>query len=90
MVLRKHNASNGPLTTSRDQVGDPPAPLVPASNLVTALRRDPTERIPVAASVLDSDLLNHAAHLQVFFDWCSFLQRTIKTGPADPGQAFDA
>jgi hypothetical protein len=44
-------------------------------------------------SMLDSDLLNHAPYLHVFLDWCSFLQRTIKTGPADPGQlthAFDA
>src|SRR3981189_2197063 len=36
--------------------------------------------------MLDSDLLNHAAHLQVFLDWCSVLQRTIKTRSADPGQ----
>ena len=42
--------------------------------------------IPVAASMLDSDLLNHAPHLHVFLDWCSLLQRTIKTGSADPGQ----
>jgi hypothetical protein len=42
--------------------------------------------IPVAASMLDSNLLNHAAHLHVFLDWCSVLQRTIKTRTADPGQ----
>jgi hypothetical protein len=43
--------------------------------------------------MLDSDLLNHAPHLHVFLDGCSVLQRTIKTGSADPGQlthAFDA
>jgi hypothetical protein len=36
--------------------------------------------------MLDSDLLNHAAHLHVFFDRCSVLQRTIKTGSANSGQ----
>jgi hypothetical protein len=36
--------------------------------------------------MLDSDLLNHAAHLQVFLGWCSVLQRTIKTSSADSGQ----
>jgi hypothetical protein len=49
--------------------------------------------ISVAASVLDSDLLNHAPHLHIFLDGCSLLQGTIKTGPADSGQlthAFDA
>jgi hypothetical protein len=36
--------------------------------------------------MLDSDLLNYAAHLHLFLDRCSFLQRTIKTGSADPSQ----
>jgi hypothetical protein len=46
------------------------------------LGADPS--IPVSASMLDSDLLNHAAHFHVFLDWCSVLQRTIKTRSADP------
>jgi hypothetical protein len=48
------------------------------------LGADPS--IPVSASVLDGDLLNHAPYLHVFLDWCSLLQRAIKTGSADPGQ----
>jgi hypothetical protein len=36
--------------------------------------------------MLNSNLLNHAAHLHVFLDGCSFLQRTIKTGSTDSGQ----
>jgi hypothetical protein len=36
--------------------------------------------------MLDSDLLNHVPYLHVFLDWCSLLQRTIKTGSTDPGQ----
>ena len=42
--------------------------------------------IPVSASMLESDLLNHAPHFHVFLDWCSVLQRTIKTGSADLGE----
>jgi len=34
--------------------------------------------------MLDSDLLNHAPRLHVFLDWCSVLQRTIKTGRLTP------
>jgi hypothetical protein len=36
--------------------------------------------------MLDRDLLHHVARLHVFLDWCSLLQRTIKTGSADPDQ----
>jgi hypothetical protein len=48
------------------------------------LGADPS--IPVSASMLDSNLLNHAAHLHVFLNRCSALQRTIKTRSADSGQ----
>jgi hypothetical protein len=48
------------------------------------LGADPS--IPVSALVLDRDLLYHASYFHVFLDWCSLLQKTIKTGSADPGQ----
>jgi hypothetical protein len=40
----------------------------------------------LAASMLDSDLLNPAAYLHVFLVRYSFLQRTITSGSADTGQ----
>jgi hypothetical protein len=48
------------------------------------LGADPS--ISVSASMLDRNLLNHAAYLHVFLDGCAVLQRTIKTGSADSDQ----